>query len=247
MLTQPHPSCLFLPLILNVTAGNSLPTQRKLGTPGHSMGWVNSPPGERLCPCKGFSGLGTDKLSHWRMRKCACTHTEPAKASGTFATILLIIIRAELYSLRSLTCFAALKALLQPAQPWTVFGLRADSQPAGRGSGLSDTERCRTARLYSLAFWEHGATPASISQEGAGGPKDRVSRKKPGEFSLGDNQVTWTSWFQEHGFRTEEQSGEMGWCKETLCFQWKCSEHTKSQPQILWDSCIQKRFPKVFA
>lgn len=133
---------------------------------------MNSPPGEKLCPCKGFSGLRTDKLSHWHTHMCACTHTELAKASGTFATILLIIIEGELYSLRSLTCFAALKVLLQPAQPWTVFGLRADSQPAGHGSELSDTEHCRTARLYFLASWENGATPASISRGGAGSLRD---------------------------------------------------------------------------
>lgn len=39
MLTQTDPSRLFLLLVLNVAVvGNSLPTQRKLGTQGHSMG-----------------------------------------------------------------------------------------------------------------------------------------------------------------------------------------------------------------
>lgn len=72
-----------------------------------------------------------------------------------------------------------------------------------------------------------------------------MRRKQPGEFSLGDSEVTWMSWLQEHGFRTEEQSGEMGWCKESLSSV-DCSKHMKSQPQMLQDSCTQKRLLEVF-
>lgn len=115
------------------------------------MSGVNIPPGVRFCPCKGFSELGTDKLSHWCMQMCACTHIQTARDSGTFATILLIITETEQYSLRSLTCFAALKGLLQPVQPWPVFGLHTDSQPVGHGSELSNTEHFGAVRLYLLA------------------------------------------------------------------------------------------------
>lgn len=100
---------------------------------------------------------------------CACTHTEPAKASGTFATMLLIIIQAELYSLRSLTCFAALKGFIAAstalAGVWIVL----------TGSQLALVQ---SSAIWSLARpricspWEKGATPASISQGGVGSLRD---------------------------------------------------------------------------
>lgn len=198
---------------------NSLPTHRKPGMLCHRLGSVNSPPGNRVCPAKGFLGLGQINFPIG-ICTCACTHTEPAKASGTFATILLIIIKAELYSLRSLTCFAVLKGLLQPAQPWPVFGLHADRQPAGCGSELSDTERCRAARLSFLASWENGAASASTAKGEWAAQGTGVRRKQPGEFSLGYNEITWKLWLQQPWFRTEEQWGETGRCKDSLCLQW---------------------------
>lgn len=148
---------------------------------------------------------------HFPIGVCTRVHAEPAKASGTFATTLLIITEAELYSLRSLTCFAALKGLWQPARPWPVFGLRADSRPAGRGSELGDTARGGTVPPACTARPRGDVEQRLLYQPGGSGPRGRGVRRKEPAWVIARSGGSYGRRNLRSGLRASN-----GWCKESL-------------------------------
>lgn len=90
------------------------------------------------------------------------------------------------------------------------------------GSQLALVQSPRYGALHGRAFVLLGKRE-QLPLPSAGGNGQfqghRVSRKQPGEFPLGDNEVMWMWYLQERGFRTEKQSGHWGWCKERPCLE----------------------------
>lgn len=163
------PSWLFLLLVWNAGAGDSLPVQRPSGIVGCSKSLVNSPPGERLCPCRGFSGLRTDKLSHRHGHVCLHTH----RASQSLRDFCHHAVnhypsRAVLFEISDLFCSPEGVYCSQRSLGRCLDCVLAASQLAL----LQSSEIRSLSRPHICASWEKGATPASISQGGVGSPRD---------------------------------------------------------------------------
>lgn len=212
MATLPYPSCLFLLVVLNVTDN-----QEHWATV-----WVDW----RAHWKRGFAlqrvFWAWDRYILLLVYAYVCMHTNRAGQSlrdfchhpvnhywsrAVFFEISDLFFSPEGFIAASSALAGVWIACWQPAS-WPRFR-------AQRYRALQD---CPFVLLGLLGKWSNSGF---LQPRGSGWHEGQGVRKKQlGEFSLGDNGVTWTLWLHDHGFRTEEQSGEMGWCKGCLCLQW---------------------------
>lgn len=230
---------------LKCSAGNSLPVQRQSGVLGHSKDWVDSPAGERLCPCKEFSGLRTDKLSHWRRGVCLHTH-RASRRLGDFCqpAVNHYPSRAVLSEISALFCSPEGVYCRQHSLGRCLHCVLTGSQLAPAQS--PDREPCTAAHLYFLG---KGSNSCFHRPRGAGSARDT------GWGGSGQVNSPWVlmrscgcaicarTWIQDwKAVRLEGmvQGEALPWVNY--------AKHKKSpNPQILQDSCTQKRFlPQVF-